>query len=77
MSAPSTMFVTPITEGVVTFAIVTPGYESKLDVPVGKADDLDEFCNWLRMQLDHLARWKPGTTTHIRETREASEPRAR
>jgi hypothetical protein len=49
--------------------IETSGYYSRIELPVGAADNASEFCLWFGMQLDYLARWTPGSTAMIRETK--------
>jgi hypothetical protein len=49
--------------------IETSGYHSRIELPVTATDKASEFCEWFKMQLDYLARWTPGSTATIRETK--------
>ena len=53
----------------ITVTIEAPGYRSTVEIPVDAPDKAAEFCEWFKMQLDYLARWTPGATAMIRETK--------
>ena len=52
---------------VVRFSIEAPGYDARLEIPVDAPDKAEAVCGWLKMQLDYLARWHPGSTAMLRE----------
>lgn len=52
---------------VITVTIECPGYHSRVELPVDAPDKAAVFTDWFKMQLDYLARWKPGSEASIRE----------
>src|SRR6266487_538560 len=48
-------------------SIEAPGYSTSVTFPLS-SDSSDAFATWFQMQVDYLARWKPGSAATIRET---------
>ena len=57
-----------MTESIVSCELKCPGYESRVSFPLG-SDAKEGFIAWFEMQLAYLARWEPGATADLRETR--------
>ena len=61
-------------EPTVTLTLSMTGYESTVRFPVTAAQDA--LIAWLQMQMDQMARWKPGIEVTAKERRSIPPPGA-
>ena len=58
----------------ITATIEAPGYRSSVEIPVDHPDKAEAFVGWFQMQMEHLARWKPGASMSVSEKIPVASP---